>query len=437
MNAARLASIPEFGRALDLETHLIQAGLLAPPIVCGSIAGGYAPIVGRLLDKAEAFETFRLALLDPRVVIIGANIPFDLFCVAVHAARRGIDLMPAIFAAYDQERVYDVLRAAELHAIALGCLGTDPRTGKKLSDPITGKRAGYSLAVVTELELGRCDAKANDSHRGSYALLEGIPIEQWPPAARAYPVDDVVNTHEDCLAQIGHLPGNRPHIWRDDRCLACGADALEAAPSCTVARPNLNLHDLSFQVYAHWALYLGAAYGFEPDQAAVDALEARVTAGYEDRIQPFIAAGIVRPKVDKEGKRSQDQRLTKRLIAMAYGCSQPCAECDGNGHTYVPGPPRKDGKGFTKGKDVKCIPCDGSGYELTDAVPRTVPKNPEKLPGVGIGRDALFESGEETLMNFAAFKEDDKIRLVYIPFLRGENVRATDDEDEQDEESDA
>lgn len=30
--------MPEYGVALDTETHQIQPGLLAPPLVCGSVA---------------------------------------------------------------------------------------------------------------------------------------------------------------------------------------------------------------------------------------------------------------------------------------------------------------------------------------------------------------------------------------------------------------
>ena len=38
MNEARLQSMPHFAIAFDLETHLIQPGLVAPPIVLGSAA---------------------------------------------------------------------------------------------------------------------------------------------------------------------------------------------------------------------------------------------------------------------------------------------------------------------------------------------------------------------------------------------------------------
>ena len=38
--------------ALDFETHLIQEGLLAPPVVCGSFYDGAEPADLRLRDEA-------------------------------------------------------------------------------------------------------------------------------------------------------------------------------------------------------------------------------------------------------------------------------------------------------------------------------------------------------------------------------------------------
>ena len=38
MRVERIAAIADHGVALDTETHQIQPGLLAPPLVCGSVA---------------------------------------------------------------------------------------------------------------------------------------------------------------------------------------------------------------------------------------------------------------------------------------------------------------------------------------------------------------------------------------------------------------
>lgn len=82
--------------ALDTETHLIQQGLLSPPLVCGSIAALIQQIRADILTKQQALEAFHTLLLNPQAIIIGANIVFDLLVLAVEFARLGIDIMPLI-----------------------------------------------------------------------------------------------------------------------------------------------------------------------------------------------------------------------------------------------------------------------------------------------------------------------------------------------------
>jgi len=451
MKPEHLAAIPTLGVAYDCETHLIAPGLLAPPLVCGSIAMvDQDRIAGELLDKPNALAAFQ-AIIEGRI-LVAANAPFDMLVAAVAAAKLGIDLMPAIFEAYGGDdpmngRVFDVQIAETEHAIALGRLGFDTNTGGTMRDPNTGKRTSrYSLETVVRLVLGRNNAKVNDRWRKSYALLEDIPISDWPDDAKIYPVDDAVNTLEACLAQIGAIPASgREHRWpsggpgsEGTACLDCGVVlGMGVTPPCTARRANHNLHDVSFQCYAHWALHLGAAWGFDVDQDAVNILEAAVNATYDDDIKPFIEAGILRAKLKPDGRRSQDTALIKRMVALAYGANVTCTICTGVGkvESAKQGKPLKRG-GFTKVPAVKCVPCDGTGLTLTEIVPRTVPKNPEAYPGVSKGRDTLTESGDELLMDFAVFLEDQKISSVFIPFLRNgyvpEGVEADDESDEDE-----
>src|SRR5678816_3923990 len=102
--------------AFDTETHLIQTGLLAPPLVCASIASVNN---SRLLDKQQALDYFR-RLLNSNAIIVGANVAFDALVMAVYAAKQGTDLVPSIFRAYKEGRIFDVQVAEALHAIGLG-----------------------------------------------------------------------------------------------------------------------------------------------------------------------------------------------------------------------------------------------------------------------------------------------------------------------------
>lgn len=204
--------------AFDTETHKLQLGLLVPPLVCASYAWWNFEtqrMEGRLLagrarfadperNRPDALEVFRSLLADR--IVVGANIAYDMAVMIRFAAENGHDLLPEVYQAYSDGRVFDVQIAEMEHAIGHGCLGMDPRTGAALRDPVTKKLSRYSLSVVTSLVLGRVDAKENDLYRFRYASLESTPIEDWPVEARTYPVDDVINPLEVAFAQYGLIP---------------------------------------------------------------------------------------------------------------------------------------------------------------------------------------------------------------------------------------
>lgn len=460
MNSARLQTMLSNAIGFDTETHKVQPGLLAPPLVCASIAE-FKPdqgrVVGMLLDKTQARGAFE-SLLAGDYTIVGANIAYDMLVMAYDAARRGIDLMPGIFAAYEAARVFDLQIAEALHGVALGMLGKDPRTSSDpssaspLKDPETGKMGRYSLNICADLVLGRRDAKANDRFRHSYALLEDTPIAEWPPEARTYPVDDAVNTLEIGLAQTGHLERPAGHVWPQNGsqvCKVCGIAIMygEMPPCRPRAFPNFNLHNLAAQAYAAFAMHLGAAWGFRVDPAAVDALEARVTESRAKDLAGFLASGLLKYKrepnhkltaietaivraltsdtpskvetlgiadwelrghIDELVRRgvlttSKSTSAIKRRIAIAYGCKELCSLCAGSGKV----PSAKSGN------LIGCTECGSTGLKLDTApVPRT------DTEGVGTSRDALSESGDELLIDFAVFSEEAKILETYIPFLR-------------------
>jgi DNA polymerase-1 len=232
--------------SFDLETHLIEPGVLSPPIVCGSLAG--AKGVGEIVHPRAAVLDRARALLSSDAVIVGANLAFDFGCLV---AADPDTFLPLVFKAYAEGRVYDVQIAQALHAIAEGNLGQDPRTGGPTCDPMTGKQSGrYSLAICVDLVLGRVNAKANDEWRLRYAELEHVPLAEWPETARQYPIDDAVNTLEVAIAQVrgggaGPTPG-----------------------------PHRNLGDLSNQAETAFAMHLGAMWGLRTDPERVTRLRA-------------------------------------------------------------------------------------------------------------------------------------------------------------------
>jgi DNA polymerase-1 len=428
VNSTRLDAMRTDAVAFDTETHMIQPGLVAPPLVCGSFAIPNLDTVvadtmlGRLADKESAREVWLEILRDEKRTICGANIAYDVLVMATDAAKRGLDLMPLVFKAYDfygevvegrcEGRIFDVQLAETLHAIAGGHVGKDPLTGRDMINPETGRRGRYSLRAVVDQVLGRDDAKVNDRFRTSYATLEDVPIEEWPMEARTYPVDDAVNTLEAALAQAGHLPSRNAHRWfgvdlavgtstsREMTCSGCGKTLTGDVPQdCMVQRRRRNLHDLSRQCYAALAMHLGSAWGFRVDQAAVDELEKKYEREHGGSVEPFERAGVMR----KDG--TENQSRLKWLVATAYGSKEPCHACRGTGKI-----PSVKTNGRTK---VNCDMCDGTALSLTGDVPRT------EKGAVGKGRDVLQESGDELLMDYADHGEGKKIPNTYVPYLRG------------------
>jgi DNA polymerase I-like protein with 3'-5' exonuclease and polymerase domains len=62
---------------------------------------------------------------------------------------------------------------------------------------------------------------------------------------------------------------------------------------------------------------------------------------------------------------------------------------------------------------IGCKACSGTGFDLSKSTaPRT------EKDGVQTSRDALMESGDDALMDFATYTESAKITSTYLPFLK-------------------
>jgi hypothetical protein len=454
---ARLRTFAQTAVTIDTETWRIRNGVPVPKLVLGSAGWLDANhnIVGALLSKYDVLELFAQVLEDPNAILNNANLAFDVLVIADEFARRGIDVWPEIFALLESGRVFDPLLAQVLDAIAEGTLGRDPRTGGPLKNPDTGKPGSYSLAMVVDLVLGRTDAKANDEYRLRYGEFDDWPLDKLPQAARDYPIDDGRNTHEAPLAQIGVLPKvSTTHNWGEvpgaegptAQCLDCGTTRFSA--QCRVRRPHLNLHEVATQTYSAICLALGDAHGMWVDQSKVDVIEKYFTKKRAASITPFIDAGIIR----EDG--SVNQAVLKKMVAIAYGSTEPCPHCAGAGkipHHEQPTLRCPDCKGRcqpwkaagtvrepTVAECATCentgrithpnvklkacedpeggMTCDGTGLLLTEDVPRT------EGGGVGMGADACHESGDEFLMSYGLFGEDAKVLKDYCPYLRTARV---------------
>ncbi len=440
MKRTNLDALAERMVAFDTETHLSQPGLLAPPLVCGSIAmlhdlqassvigQGHVGMRGEILGIDQTLDAL-LSILESDKILVVAHGAYDLLVCAVEfAKRRGKDIFPLIFAKYEREEVYDVLIAEALNAIADGNLGSDPRTGGDLRNPRTNEpQKYYSLEIVTDLVLGRVDAKANDEWRLKYYLLKDIPIADWPVSARTYPVDDTINTGTSGLAQCGLIPKRAKHLWREKDghgvCERCGViPGLGPVGDCWVTQSHRNLHQMAAQAYTAWALHLGAAWGFNVDQEAVDKVEKEVVDVREKASVPLIQVGLLKWKREKgETKLGHSKSKIARAVAAAYGASGVCPVCSGSGKVVSPNKKMPVRRAWDPEKDgIGCQECCSTGFDLQTAPGLSLTDPSGKYPKGQVKADAdtLSESGDDVLRSLADYEEDAKTVSNYVPYLR-------------------
>jgi len=428
----------------DLETHLIQPGISAPPIVCGSTASfhGGQETSRVFIGKQEAVREVQVLLDDSDAIIVGANIAFDMGCLA----NADTSLLPSIFKAYDEGRVHDVLIAQALDAVANGHLGKHPSGEGPLTDSKGRQTERYSLDICVRLVLNRNDAKENDFWRRRYAILEKVPFALWPDDAVQYPKDDAWNTVEVGAVQLAYA-------------------GLED--------PFRNLSDLPAQCETAFALHLGAMWGIRSDPERAALLEERATELHVEYVKRFKAYGFF--KTDKKGKIVEDTAAVSRAVATAYGATEPCELCgklgrvqkqntvpcrglkvkgrfkgctatkgvvvvteatdatsDENvqaegGRVVEMNDPvlefdptscevcRGTGEVLKPGNIVICPDCRGTGFDID---PKRLPSLPRtEKGGVSSSRDTMSESGDETLIEFGKNKQE-KILKTYLPFIK-------------------
>jgi hypothetical protein len=279
----------------DCESHLIQPGILAPPLVCatfayregGEIVKGYcSSLESSGVERVrETMDWYEHRLNEEKWIWTGANIAYDWGCVL--AIRP--DLMWLIWEAYKTARVFDVQIACTLNAIHDGRMSDGDLYRYDGSKIQSGR---YSLDEVVKEVLNRGDAKKNDRFRLSYALLEDLPISAWPWDAQAYPVDDVVNPLE-CVERM-------------------------------VKKPYENLHALPVQCHAAFSIHLGAMWGLRTDPERVDLFEKEITAHVRELTQFAKDQGFMRPKSKKPGAEwSKHTAVIKEAVFKAYNGNPP------------------------------------------------------------------------------------------------------------------
>lgn len=369
--------------AVDTETHLIKPGMTAPKMVCLSWAEGDR--VG-LLDDRSGVAFARALLLDPTVVVVGHNAPFDL---AVLCAEDP-SLVPLVFAAYDAGRITDTMCRQKLIDIANGELDFRRVNGH-------AEKSTFTLAALAKHWLGRILAKGEDTYRLRYAELQHVPIEDWPPAASSYAMTDATTTLDVDTAQ-----------------LAWCAEAFETG----AGKKDGVLPNEAEQMRAQWALHLIGLWGVRTDGDAVAKLRALLEAEQATALATLQPSGIFRPdgtrdmgviraRVSKAYKRVHVARGIKDAKPEAWAAMVEAREGD-------------EGEALTL-----LTPLFEADPEVLALVPDNVVP---QTPGGQVATDAetLKESGDPLLLTLAQSGAGAKILSTYVPILeRGTKVPIT------------
>lgn len=182
--------------AFDTETALIRPAQLAPPLACVTQAqGDFEPRLDTC-DTAFAFVQSWLASADTQLV--GHNVAYDMAVVGA----RWPELLPAIFAAYDADRVTDTMLRQQLLDIASGTY-----RGRITSSGFWIKHE-YSLEALAKRCAGMVLQK--DAWRLSYGNFVGVPLAEWPAKALAVQAEAAIRIPR-IEAELAAQPVTAPH----------------------------------------------------------------------------------------------------------------------------------------------------------------------------------------------------------------------------------
>lgn len=360
----------------DTETHLFRPGRMAPPIVCvqWAVENGRAFLMtkrGELAEEAgslspatsNTFSSLLAYWLSQGATLVGHHVAYDLACFAAQDPA----LVAPIFRAYRENRVTDTMLRQQLADIGRG------RHRGFYNGPVW-IQMNYNLGDVGARHGFKVD-KA-DPWRLHYALLDDVPLSDWPGFWR-----DVPDARKGQEGQFVRLHGEAAIKYALD-----DVHATRAAFQGQAARyaPEL-LCDEFFQARKFWALDLASTWGLRTSLRGVQSLE-----------------------------RGARERLTE-LEAMLH---EPWSVelVDANGWTQlVKGPPlvRKDGTRDTKSAQALMVAvCKADGLTL-----RLTKKN-----GVCLDSDACKGTGHPLLEAYAEASSMKKVLSNDVVALMGGTV---------------
>jgi DNA polymerase I len=267
-------------RVFDVETERFRPGLMAPPLVCitWQTPGEEPQIIHADDPRALPLVT---SWLEGDELLVGQHVCYDF---AVLCAKWP-QLVPAVFKAYDQDRVTCTKVRSMLLDIAAGQFrGYLRKFDKRVCeehedcDPETCPQAvvkrgarwtpySYDLDALTYRATGRRLDK--DTWRLRYGEFIHTPLSEWPEGARTYPLEDARATLDVFLKQEEHVQ---------------------------------YIPDQFRQARAAWALHLTSVWGLRTHAPGVDKLEQETLGALAEIEGGLREAGLVRADGSRDTK---------------------------------------------------------------------------------------------------------------------------------------
>lgn len=161
----------------DVETAKITQARVIPPIACCAFATYSESFVLHVNDTYQCVES----MLRSDFPIIGHHVAFDLTAVM----SQWPQLIPLVFRAYDNDRVYCTEVRQKLIDIADGCYREFYRSSQ-------GPRLiKYSLEASVKRFFNH-DMLGKGTTQLEYGSLINVPWELWPERHKTYPKEDVI-----------------------------------------------------------------------------------------------------------------------------------------------------------------------------------------------------------------------------------------------------
>ncbi len=251
--------------AVDSETHLIKKGCIAPKLVCVTAHGG--TFDNAIYNAEDGMNVARRLIRTEGVRIGGHHFPYDL---GVFSAEDQTLVKP-IFEAIERGEIYCTKVRDKMIENAKGFLKYE--LVEDANGMLTWKTSRFTLSDLAWRHFGFKMEKGEDTWRMRYNELDGVPLDQWPPAAREYAILDAVNTDRVFWSQERSAPNGIP-----------GED---------------------HQMGVAWAFQLMSMWGPRTDPVAVAEYKAELLEEYEGHLIECKKMGWVRENGTGDKKASQ------------------------------------------------------------------------------------------------------------------------------------